>query len=1661
MKANIVKNRRAIRLRSLLAASLVAPMLVPIALAPASAAAPFEGTIGGTVRDADGALIGGICVRAFDLDGNQEGTSSSTLVGDGSYNLSGLGVGSYRLRFRDCGNQYEPFIGIADTALSTVFAGIGGKVDVFDQSTSISIGDADANSDEGAPTSDGEPDKTLDVSLDQLDAVLSGNVQQDQPNAVALPDVCIQVLTTDGSVIAEVATSDNTTGEFQEGEFAFKGLPSDTSVKLFIRDDLANCGSLTRAFGIGGDVVDGVGGLNSHVAEYYQDSPSFTDPKTTTIDLVQAAAFNPQIFLSPVDQSRGLSGTVTADGDGLVAPGICVTSYDADGTIAAQTDTAIDGTFSMPLPAGDYNVEFHERCKQGSDLSPNDDVYVAEFWKDGDYSDDQAPTSISPALTVAGFTAPATAETATVDQAGFQDISAKIAKRGSIAGHVTDTAAADLAGVCVVALGGELAATDLAPNDITDSNGEYTITGLRPTDYTLRFLPEDGDGDNCPGVQGPADLVSEYFDDSNSRAGATPVVVGNGEAVVSRDAELGDVNVNHAISGTVKLGSDLVSGICVSVLTRDGDTVKSDFTDVNGSYSLPGLAPGEYVVRFARRDFPDPLGCDGAATTVDDELLYIATEYHNDSGTLEAASIVTVTNDDVTVGTTTVARGVRIGGTVTVPEGFTDEVCVELTLASGAKYRAQQESIFPFVYRFEGLTPDTYIVRFDDADPNGTCGADAFTSPNDRLQEQWFDRKATKSSASPIQLLQGGQERTSVNAALALTAESGTFSRLRGYTEDSNENPINGIQVDVFRTDQNPATDAPAFSTTTVTRTIHMAQRVCDEVKDPAEGDIERPPRCEDDATEVIAKTLVASGYWEVSDGAVGFYKVRYSDPKGLHATEWHDSQTTFASSLAIELKAGQDKEIGDRTEDRDNYEADITDDDDDRPAPFGSSADPGDTAEPDLHLNCLVPAGYEEPLEPVDCDLEALPVNDGKVEFITRLGTAGTVTGRVTAASNGAAVPGTKVELLEVETAAVVATASTGSDGRYTILGVASGIYIVKFSSSNPALRGEFFNNRRTFGEADNVNVAPGTTSSAVNASLEGNTKPVASADTVQAVVNETTVFSRLLSNDTDPEGDIITLKSVTQPDVHGSVVRSGDTVSFTPETDNREDTTFSYTIADESGLTSTATVTVNMVGQIIGDSPIANDDDISTARNTALLIYVLVNDSDPDGANSDLVIDSVGTPFHGAAVVVGETIRYTPTQNYSGFDQFSYTIIDKQGFTSSARVTVAVDASSVNGANADADAGETVATQGTTADEQNPIITSVTSPNAGQVSIVENDVPTRTDSNGTTFLTLSADIRAPNGTVGNPITITFRIDGSALLGKSQAQRSLRVLRNGSIVEDCLGSVIASPSPCISSHRMVGDDVLVTVRTTQASEWTFGFRDHAVVDRAAVQGAGRVDTAVRVARQAFSASEVDTVLIARSDTYPDALAGAPLAHSLGAPLLLTNKAALDAVTRDEILRLGASNIIILGGPNAVSTGVENTLRNISGVRSVRRIAGSNRFETATRVAAQLGGYRDAYVVEGQSTDPNRGWPDAVSVAGLAAFQGRPILLVNKGSIPAETRAALRGLSTATVVGGPGAVSTAVLQDIRTLVGSANRIAGNSRYETSYQVALVARDAGM
>lgn len=227
------------------------------------------------------------------------------------------------------------------------------------------------------------------------------------------------------------------------------------------------------------------------------------------------------------------------------------------------------------------------------------------------------------------------------------------------------------------------------------------------------------------------------------------------------------------------------------------------------------------------------------------------------------------------------------------------------------------------------------------------------------------------------------------------------------------------------------------------------------------------------------------------------------------------------------------------------------------------------------------------------------------------------------------------------------------------------------------------------------------------------------------------------------------------------------------------------------------------------------------------------------------------------------------------------------------------------------------------------------------------------------------------------------------------------------------------------------------------------------IVER--VAGATRTDTASLLAARTFDSA--DAVVVARADQYADALAGAPLAGHVGGPLLLTDPATLTPSTRDQIRSLGARTVFIMGGRNAVSPDVEQAIQDL-GV-NVRRVAGGTRFETAAKVAALLPDPATVYVVEGANTNPQRGWPDAVALAPLAAAQSAPILLTSQDALPSETRRAVQSLdehTTVTIIGGTTAVSSAVEQDLRTAAEdgtrAVERVAGSTRYETSARVAL-------
>ncbi len=229
------------------------------------------------------------------------------------------------------------------------------------------------------------------------------------------------------------------------------------------------------------------------------------------------------------------------------------------------------------------------------------------------------------------------------------------------------------------------------------------------------------------------------------------------------------------------------------------------------------------------------------------------------------------------------------------------------------------------------------------------------------------------------------------------------------------------------------------------------------------------------------------------------------------------------------------------------------------------------------------------------------------------------------------------------------------------------------------------------------------------------------------------------------------------------------------------------------------------------------------------------------------------------------------------------------------------------------------------------------------------------------------------------------------------------------------------------------------------------------------VSGSSRTSTAAQLAALAYD--QADTVVIARSDDYADALAGAPLAGLLGAPLLLTASDALSPEAADQINALDASSAVLLGGTGALSNGVAQDLRGLG--LDVSRLSGANRFETAAVVMGELPASSTVFVVEGANADPARGWPDAVALSPLAARTHTPILLTTTNRVPDATLDALATLDDdvdVTIVGGEAAVSDAAAAAMEQTASngrrSVARFAGRDRYETSNKLAESGVDQG-
>lgn len=181
-------------------------------------------------------------------------------------------------------------------------------------------------------------------------------------------------------------------------------------------------------------------------------------------------------------------------------------------------------------------------------------------------------------------------------------------------------------------------------------------------------------------------------------------------------------------------------------------------------------------------------------------------------------------------------------------------------------------------------------------------------------------------------------------------------------------------------------------------------------------------------------------------------------------------------------------------------------------------------------------------------------------------------------------------------------------------------------------------------------------------------NDPPVAGDDTATTFM-DTAVLVDVLPNDTDADGDTLTI--VANDDTsNGTIAVQNGKILYTPNAGYTGPDSFTYTLSDGQGGSDVATVAVTV--RPSNQAPTAADDSAATTRDTPVTIDVLANDSDPDGDTLSLV--GVGAASNGTAVVQAGKVVYTPNSGYIGSDTFTYTLSDGQGATAAGSVTVAV---------------------------------------------------------------------------------------------------------------------------------------------------------------------------------------------------------------------------------------------------------------------------------------------------------------------------------------------------------------------------------------------------
>lgn len=218
------------------------------------------------------------------------------------------------------------------------------------------------------------------------------------------------------------------------------------------------------------------------------------------------------------------------------------------------------------------------------------------------------------------------------------------------------------------------------------------------------------------------------------------------------------------------------------------------------------------------------------------------------------------------------------------------------------------------------------------------------------------------------------------------------------------------------------------------------------------------------------------------------------------------------------------------------------------------------------------------------------------------------------------------------------------------------------------------------------------------------------------------------------------------------------------------------------------------------------------------------------------------------------------------------------------------------------------------------------------------------------------------------------------------------------------------------------------------------------------LSGDNRYETSVEVSEKNFKSA--DTVVLASGQNIADALVASSYADIEEAPILLTNKNSISDEVLDEIERLKADKVVIVGGQSSISSSIESRLKKED--IKVTRISGRDRFDTSDKLSQEVSRLSkkssQAILVNGYKNI------DALSVSSLATKEELPILLNGRNTLNMSVKNRLKQMNVKKVyiIGGNNSISSDVEKELKRMQISVVRLSGTDRYETSANIAKYA-----